>query len=233
MYCIYKDYMISFIEIGENNKGSYMYVDYYFKFSTKNKKDNIDNSDYIKFLSSIAFYFNIFNIKIFCEYSLCDIKSNNLAGDNYCLDYYRYFKSNYKKYEEIENLKELKTNFSYLFLDKLKTISYNKVLSKKDNDEVYQMFQEFKKIKNSEKLDEFYLWIIDNYCFLLNIFKNKLIRIYSQKNNPFINNDYYILDPMSYLYNRKLISSIPISNYKLKKNIKKDDILLPKNIYRL
>ena len=95
------------------------------------------------------------------------------------------------------------------------------------------MYQEFKKIKNSERIDEFYIWIIENYCFLLNIFKNKLIRIYNQKNNPFLNNDYYLLDPMSYLYNRKLINTIPISNYKLKKNIKKNDIIIPKNIYRL
>ena len=79
MYCIHKDYMLSFIEIGENNKGPYMYVDYYFKFSTKNKKDNIDNNDYLKFLSSVAYYFNIFNVIIFCEYSLCDIKMKKLS----------------------------------------------------------------------------------------------------------------------------------------------------------
>ena len=93
------------------------------------------------------------------------------------------------------------------------------------------MFQEYTKQHDNNRIDMFYIWIIDNYCFLLNILKEKIYKIFTNKSNPFINNDYYILYGMNYLYNRNLIDNIP-NEYKLIAK-QKNKIVFPKNIYRL
>jgi hypothetical protein len=240
IYTIYKDYILFFIEIGEDNNGNYMHVDYFFRFSTKSNSSNIERKDYILFLSSIGYYFGIDNIKIYCEYFSCNLKDNtvsshkknNIRDGNYCKDFYNYLKhgKNYIIYN-IDSIKELKPQFSYGLLDLLKTIDYKKILSNKDNDELYQIYQEFSKINNNKNsIADFYIWIVESYCYLLNILVKKFNKIYF-KSNPF-DNDYYILNHFSFLYNRNHISYIPLK--KKNKYIKEQKkIKLPLNRYRL
>lgn len=240
IYTIYKDYILFFIEIGEDNNGNYMHVDYFFRFSTKSNTSNIERKDYILFLSSLGYYFEIDYIKIYCEYFSCNLKDStvpsfnknkNIDG-NYCKDFYNYLKhgKNYIIYN-IEKIRELKPQFKYGLLDLLKTINYKNVLSNKDNDELYQIYQEFSKINhNKNSIADFYVWIVENYCYLLNILIKKFDKIYS-KSNPF-ENDYYILNHYSYLYNKNYISYIPLK--KKNKYIKEQKkIKLPLNRYRL
>tara|TARA_S200000501_G_C20637954_1_gene661902 strand:- start:121 stop:867 length:747 start_codon:yes stop_codon:yes gene_type:complete len=240
MYTIYKNYILFFIEIGEDNNGSYMMVDYFFRFSTKSNLSNIEKKDYIIFLSSIGHYFGIDNIILYCDYYSCSLKDstlnvnkkNKMREGNYCKDFYIYLKygKDHVPYN-ISKIKELKPYFSWGLLDLLKNIDYNKVLSNKDNDELYQIYQEFSKLYNKKNsIADFYVWIVENYCYLLNILIKKFDRIFNKK-NPF-NNDFYLLDYNSFLYNNNYIDFIPTikkNNY-LKINSDKKN---PMNKYRL
>ena len=78
------------------------------------------------------------------------------------------------------------------------------VLQKFDPDEVYQYY---KRLYKADNLADFYLWLVDNHCHLVDTLVNKLHRLY-RTDNPF-NNAYYALDAPAYLYSRKLISFIP------------------------
>ena len=158
MYTIYKNYMLFFIEIGEDNNGSYMMVDYFFRFSTKSNLSNIEKKDYIIFLASIGNYFGIDNVIIYCDYYSCSLKDstinfnkkNRMKEGNYCKDFYMYLKYGKDHIPYIISNIKIKPYFSWGLLDLLKEIDYNKVLSNKDNDELYQIYQEFSKI--SEKI---------------------------------------------------------------------------------
>lgn len=255
IYTIVNNNITFFIELGENNNVPYMYVNYYFKYASASKCSGITDTDFIKFLSTIAYYFDIKHVILYAEYTTCDIKTahcnennkNNEDGEldmqihkggNYCIDFYRYFKYNEKRFYN-KNIRidttELKPFFSYYELDRLKTVSPNVILQKEDRDEIYQLYNKTYKLykKGNYNIADFYVWIIENYCAYLKIFINKMHRVYSA-NNPF-KLDFYILDPNRYLYNKNLIYDYPNeTNYVddiYPANISIDN-RIPKNEYR-
>ena len=60
-----------------------------------------------------------------------------------------------------------------------------------------------------DNLANFYIRIIENKCYLMEIFIGKTSRIFKHnKQNPFIN-DYYFLDLNTFLYNHKYIVTFP------------------------
>ena len=131
------------------------------------------------------------------------------------------------------DLVELKPGFSYYELDRLRSVDPLNILRKNDDDELYQIYiktyEPFVE-KNKLNLIDFYLWVTDNYCVYLDDLIDKMSRFYN-KNNPF-NEDYYMLNPMIFLYNKELIDEIPIiKRYKIDKNC--DIAILPKNEYRV
>ena len=109
-------------------------------------------------------------------------------------------------------------------LDSLFNLSPNSVLNKSDKDELYQLYkilsESSKSSKNPSYVD-FYLYIIKNRPDLTALLEKKSDKIF-RKDNPFIL-DYYILDGYKFLYNNKLISSMPYVREPLQqdKNIKK------------
>ena len=86
--------------------------------------------------------------------------------------------------------------------------------------------------ENNEKnnLRDFFSWIIENKCYLVEILVSKFDRIY-KTDNPF-EQDYYILDPNTFLYNRGYIQTYPkyVENleFKLKRNVS----IIPLNEYK-
>lgn len=202
-YSIYKNYLLFFIEIGETDKGYEMHVNYYVKYNTLNKEDIYNAQNFINFISSFAYYFNIETVAIYPEYKPCFISKtkNDLYSGNYCVDFYKYLKNKEKRFfmEDI-NITELTPAFDYYDLDLLKEIDVLKIIGKQD-DELYQLY-----VKNfaiefpDKKFSDFFIWVIDNKCYLIENLISKLNKLY-KKTNPF-KNDIYILNAFLYLYNK-------------------------------
>lgn len=143
-------------------------------------------------------------------------------GGSYCIDFYNYLKHGVRKFDRL-NLTHLEfiAGYSYEQLDRLKSTDPFKILKKDDPDEIYQIFDKtYKEFVTPDKnnLGDFYVWLSEKQCMLIDIFVLKLERLYIV-DNPFVQ-DYYLLEPMTYLYNKKLISALP---YRLlSKNITKE-----------
>ncbi len=276
-YSFYKNHMLFIIEITEIDTQKIMFVNYYFKYSSSFRSSIITDEEFILFLSSIAYYFDIHSVIVYVDYKTCDrLKYENgktkndktkndktkndktkndkvhngktYSGGNYCVDFYKYLKNGEKKFsnERILN-SDIFPKFSYAQLDKLKVESPMIILEKQDKDELYQIYTKaYKDIKPIEKdtIADYYIWIVENYCNLVSKLVNKMYRLYKDETlNPFLN-DYYVLYPIKYLYNKKYINYIPESMYQTYQKYQNIDTLtptsfnfnktqiLPKNIYR-
>jgi hypothetical protein len=291
LYSIYKGYILFMIEIGDIDGHSHIRVNYYTKYSRLNRHEIMGDDNFIKFISSIAYYFEIPNVIIYADYMSCDdiknqtrlqtrtkSKSQNIdshkivgktlnsieytpvtlsleqegakkqrtyvnmdnnhynyskiqrkfgsiftgeekdrtnsfseldifTGGSYCLDFYKYLKYGTKRYHngDILNI-ELQPLFSYYDLDMLKNNKPTTILKKTDRDEIYQIYVKNYILENTldkDTLSDFYIWMIENKCYLMDIFIKKMDRLY-RKENPF-KKDMYVLDSMAYLYNRKYV----------------------------
>jgi hypothetical protein len=277
MYTIHNDYILFMIEMGEDasQNRKYMHVNYYVKYSVLDRGGIISDDNFIKFISSVAYYFAIDRVIVWADYKGCGI--DNLTGGaqiqrkfsgelqtisdkayypklpdkfkmdtsikypakylggSYCTDFYQYLKNNKKKYSGSGILNvELQPKFLYHQLDKLRTVDYNLILKKEDQDEIFQIYEKVYKLEGSRdhNIADFYVWMSENKCYLMDTFVLKMGRFY-RVDNPFAY-DYYVLDPITFLYNRRYIQTFPAfvtdaSTVTLKdsKNI------MPKNEYRL
>lgn len=241
IYTIINDYIGFTIEIGEFSDFSYIYVNYYFRYSSVPKKGKIKDKDLIDFVAKIGYYFGIKNIIIYAEYNSCGLDDNILKDDldiyyggNYCTDFYNYLSQGIKRYQSIGiDSTELRPNFSYFELDRLKKIDANEILSKNDQDEIYQIYNKsYKNLVDEKKhnISDFYVWLVENHCILVEKYVSKTKRL-KLKNNPF-QSDCYHLDAERYLYNRGIINELSFSNTDIQDiEVKLKDI--PKNRYRL
>jgi hypothetical protein len=153
-------------------------------------------------------------------------KNNNVAesdiyGGYHSLDIYNYLKNDKKRFSDINVKKEeLSEFYSYDDLKTLYKISPHKILTKEDNDELYQIYLRnyLPGIKGEDNIRNFYLWIVENYCYLISAMVEKISRIYVI-GNPF-ERIVYTLYPDIYLYNRGKIDYISESmemSYPIKK----------------
>ena len=297
-YTIVNNNILFMIEIGEVNSYKYMHVNYYVKYCTIEKTKLYTEENFIQFISSIAMYFGIDKVHLWCDYKSCDTLMNTFddtkdkevnlnipimrynrknqrgydtdikttsssksvryirnaendddninydLGGVYCVDFYAYYTKNIKKYEMF-NPNEITEGFYYSDLDKLKKISPKTILDSEDLDDLYQIYNKiYLKIINDktndnndkhnndmvyeDSISSFYIWLIKNKCYIVDIYVKKIKYIFSS-NNPF-DNSYYIIDPVTFLYNRKMIKSYPNSLFN--NNIKKDRRIMPVNTYR-
>jgi hypothetical protein len=161
-------------------------------------------------------------------------QNETFTGGSYCLDFYRYLKHNEKRYYNTNALNvELQPKFSYYDLDILKSVAPIKILKKEDRDEIYQIY-----VKNyvldvptdKDNLADFYIWMIENKCYLMDIFIKKMDKLYREE-NPF-KKGMYVLDAMAYLYNRRYVNAY--SRYiRMMINEEHQLLNLPKNEYRI
>lgn len=224
MYCIYKKQQIFILEIGTNE----IIVNYGIKYSTLYNQNIISNEDFLTFISSIAYYFNIFTVIIYADYVSCDYSLNNInsktmldirqikIGGVFCLDIYNYLKSGIKKYKSITKDGDFETTINYELLDKLSKIVTSDILRKFTEDETYNMlYQLYDKVYKMEidgkisYLKDFYIWLVENNCYYVSELIMQLYTPDHIKDNPF-QYDYYVLKPIQYLYNRKIIKILPI-----------------------
>jgi len=241
MYTMKDNYITFMIELGEDDVGPYMYVNYYFKYSVARRQLDIDVKDFIYFLATVGYYFKVNTVIIYADYLSCDFINEikdalehkyqkYYYGGNYCVDIYNYLKDGMKKYDKKIDSTVLKPQFKYYQLDRLKKINPIKILKKSDRDEIYQIYhQAYKNYspKERDNLADFYIWMVNNYCFILDELVKKMHRLFSDE-NPF-ENDYYILDSGAYLYNNEYISILP----KYDQEYDVERIKKSKNEYRL
>lgn len=233
MYTIINNYIGFTIEIVEENEKSYMYVNYYFRYSSTPKEGAIEDSYLIDFIAKVAYYFGIKYAKIYCEYKSCafskiedrlgtsddeglDKTYVSLYHGNYCYDFYQYLNKNIKRYKDADiNTMDLRPIFSYYELDRLRNLDPKSILLRETDeiykDEVYQIYKIAYKLdrsKNKGSVADFYVWMVENYCVYVKKLTKKMNRFFNH-NNPF-DKDYYVLDAISFLYNKNLIDHMPI-----------------------
>lgn len=83
MYSMYNGYILFFVELGENDDGKQMHVNYYVRYSSIDPNEIIGSENLIKMFSSIAYYFDISNVVIYANYMNCEIntkKSDQSGG---------------------------------------------------------------------------------------------------------------------------------------------------------
>ena len=270
IYSLYNNYMLFFLEIYIKNNTSYLYVNYYTRYTTQERHKIISNNAFVFLIASISYYFEIDNVIINADYMTCDIINdkeilmvetktfskkyiptknytpirnieNNIDknvplkkyelinfvtenisetdvvyGTSFCIDIYNYLKT--KKKVKKMDIQELYPKFSYYQFDLLFITDPNVILKKDDRDELYQIYNKlYYTTQDSSKfnLADFYIWIIETRCYLLDIYISKINRLYIT-NNPF-SLDYYIFDYNYYLYNKEYIDELP--DYISNKNI--------------
>lgn len=231
-YTFIGDYIGFTIEMGEDSDGKYMYVNYYYRYSTVPKENYINDSELVMFVSKVAYCFHINKVVIYCTYRSCDFQQFNTYdgaqiyydGGIYCEDFYEYLSLNNKKY----NFNGITCGFEYKMLDELKNIDPLKILRKSDRDELYQIYIKKYTKDYPDKLNiaDFYIWLVHNHCKFANYLVDKIKRIYKH-NNPF-KLDYYILDVNMYMTTYKIIDDNDIIPSESTIKIK-----LPKNEYRI
>jgi len=238
MYSIYKNYLLFMIELGTINNIPQMHVNYYVKYNTLNKEDIFTSQEFIDFIGSIGYYFGVDKVFIYPEYKPCiygksklELKEMTQLTGNYCVDFYKYLKNKEKRFfiNSINSI-DLYSLFSYYDLDILYDISPDRIFDRSD-DEIYQIYDKTYKINNPKSnIAEYFIWIIENKCYLIEFFIKKLEKLY-KKNNPF-KQDIYILNPNNYFYNKNKVKTYNISD-NLTYLKERKQYLIPSNEYRL
>jgi len=243
IYSMDKGNVIFMIEIGEDEKHKYMYVNFYVKKYMSSATREYSDTEFVEFLSGIAYYFDIESIVLYTEYNMCDLsgieKDDNPEGrlvrkkGVYSSDFYSYLKHSKRRFTELDTV-EIKPYFDYYQLDRLRRILPEKLLNKSDMDELFQVYDKTYKPfveKEKDNLADLYIWLIENNCYLLDCFIAKTPRVYTgDENNPFFNDNYYI-NPWVYLYNRDMISDYGLDSKLNSSSV--DDYFMPKNEYRV
>ena len=239
LYSIDTDgYLIFMIELGNINGVDQIHINYINRYLFSKKHDIFTDDDFVNFIAGIANYFNIPFAIIFANYVGCHflrdaVYDDEYYGGVYCYDYYEYLRYKKKRYTNTNTLYvELQPKFSYEDLDELHSICPDIILQKNDRDELYQLYiRSYKLIEHCEdSVADFYIWLIENACHLINIFIDKFDR-YFKRINPF-KNDMYLFDTTTYLYNRHLIS-VYDRNIKFNFDMERESLNLPKNKYRI
>lgn len=217
MYCYHDNYLLFMIEITlTSNNIPMMAVNYYLRSTTNTikRKNIVDDTDFIDFVSDVSFWFGIDTVYLFADYFGCDSKNvenespNNTYGGVFCVDFYDYFKTKQRRFK---NISDISAGFSYTNLDKLFTMSPYQIISKETKTELYQIYDKVYHNNVDKNLDNvalFYVWLCDHHCYLVNVLVNEIDNKLG-KYSPF-RSDFYRLDPIAYLYNAKKIATFPM-----------------------
>jgi hypothetical protein len=72
IYSIYKGYVLFFIEIAEEKSEIKMAVNFHLEYSALDTEKILGDNNFIKFISSISYFFDIPYVKIYANYLSCD-----------------------------------------------------------------------------------------------------------------------------------------------------------------
>lgn len=197
------------LEISPNE----IHVNYYSKYSYMDNYFDLSNPATLKFISQIAYIFTINKVFIYQNYDTCakfntDVNDKNrqriLEMYNYRYDYYNYIVEGTKRFHKNTFISP---KFFYYQLDDLKKKSPLDILRREDKDELFQIYLEYAKMQKDDTIANFYIYIIQNKSNFIQKLETKMSRIFRDI-NPFML-DYYILQPLNYLYSIDVIGAIP------------------------
>jgi len=214
--------------------GKQLYINYYMKYSSIDLKIN----NFYDVISYISYAFNIKNAIIYNIYDKNNkfvkkkiyhddenLKINSAYITNYNVDLYNYLKLKKKRFNSIYIIE----NFNYFYLDILSSIKIDEILTSEDTDKLYYIYKNYYKDNNNIK--NFYIYITENYWYLINELNKKLENLFNNFNQNF--EFTYIFNTYAYLYSKnkiKIILPVKVSSdldeYKIfteiyKKNYKK------------
>jgi hypothetical protein len=220
MYCFYEGHILFFIEFAEFKNVRQMRVNYFNKYIPIRKLEIMSDNDFILFLSSVAHYFEISEITLYGDHITCDIQKDKqenddkiqIYGGTYPLDIYEYLKYGKVRFNDDKILQtEIIPLFEYNDIDRMKKIKPIDFLTKEDG-MIYQIYEKvYLELKQKDNASNYFIWLAENRCEqdLINLYINKLDKIYGSSNkNPFKNMQYKI-DAQAYLYNRNIIATYP------------------------
>lgn len=188
--------------------GSEIHVNYYFKYSVSDKFIQLDSTEWIEWLSSLAYVLGSKSIVIHSDYHLKYDKKDKLDEKinktryTYSDDIYQYMVSSKKRFDKFI---EITPKFDYYqidYLDQIKTFDLIKI---SDRNELYKIA----KINNLDTIKKLYIYVIESNPKLINTLECKIAEIFSNPELNPIGNISYNLDILGYLYNRSMIKQIP------------------------
>src|SRR5690606_36097568 len=80
LYTITDNNVLFMTEFGENDKQRSMHVNFYVRYSTYDRDKIIGEENFIKFVSSVAYFFQINNVVIWAEHRTCEKDIKQLGG---------------------------------------------------------------------------------------------------------------------------------------------------------
>ena len=192
------------IEIGDE-----LHVNYYFKYSVTDSSSvvDLDNPNWMDWLSMMAYIFGCRNIVIHSNYQLLQTKGDKLevkiqkTKNTFPENIYKYMKHGIKMYD----FRYVTPQFDYPNIDKLKFQPVSDTIHKSDRTELYRISRETK----IENMYDFYIYIVESYPNFIPDVNNALRSVYDSNVNPFIHMNYK-LDGWHWLYHRDIIDRLPL-----------------------
>ena len=221
-YCIENNHQLFNIEFADDK----LYVNYGSKFNTYIQNKNIDDFDLLTLIAKISYYFNIFNVYVYCNYYSCDYLTTNSNELDYELkylhyggiintDFYKYITTGEKRFNDPKLTSNvIQPKFNYYNLDCFNKIKIDKHFFGKNDKVIKKLYDKIynKYINNNEEvlLKDYYLWLCDNNCYYIKDLIKNIYNLPEFKDDIFFENDYYIFYPMSFLYNNEFINILPV-----------------------
>ena len=209
-----------------------MFINYNIKFLEEKYVNYFNTNDFIDFICKLSLKFNIQKVIYYCDYVYCtniinknEVSSHYNIGSSFNYNIYSYLKYNKKKFNNIKGNYKPISAFNYEMLDLLEHINPSDILTRKNHRQqdnlIYQNFVDIYKELFPNKLNckDFYIWLVENKCGLIDDFIEYLDKIPEYENyNPFTY-DYYIFFPIEYMIDNNIIDKNPYINL-----FTKDDI---------
>lgn len=197
-----------FLELGPE-----IHVNFYFKFSVNdsNQQLNLNQSEWIEWLSLLAYVIGSRTVIIHSNYILSYDKSDTIEEKQIKTRYvfsqnvYQYLKNGVKYFDSFGDV--ISPNFDYFMLDWLSNVSIDDALKSTDKDELYRIAKD----SHTTNMKDFYIYIVENNPRFIQPLEEKLDFVYEMYQvgvNPFPRIS-YTLKAWEYLYNRELIRALP------------------------
>jgi hypothetical protein len=195
--------------------GKIISVNYYHKFSEN--EDVLSEGDLLLFVSELAHCFKIGKVHVHPNYKSCkhclqysvtkeDVFKYSADITSYSVDLYDYLKYGKKRFDKVE---EVDNKFKYKSFDGLGDLDVNTIINKQDHDNVHKIYRkEFIPISKpkTHNIKSFYVFMMENYFYDIKLLEDKIVN--RSKLGDVFKDNYYILNPSLYLYNRKLVNKL-------------------------
>ena len=183
-------------------------INYYFRFSVNDPNTVVDlnNEDWINWLSMFAYIIGIRTVVIHSNYVLKYVKTDTISQKQmrtrypYSENIYLYMTEKKKMFR----FNNVITNFEYPLLDYLFTLPIVEVVKQSDRNELYRVSQ----LSTKTNMGDLYIFIVDNYPKFINLYLEKIDTLFDPDKNPFRNVNYSV-DGWWQLYNKGIIKHIP------------------------